>query len=283
MICNREVIESNRARNLEAVRSYISEWKSHLDLMGIWVIEPDARLFDSIAFSLLNKAYGLGNACALLIDGKFNDEAYGLSRSMIECALNLRYLTLDQNKTCLRSNNYFNFYFEEQTHFLTLLRRYVDDKDVLKKIEARAKCQGIGQQCKSAKPKNVSDWKALENRELKWWKIVSEKHPLDEELNPRCSIQELFSVEYRASSAMVHCSIRSLDNYFAVGSYAYKVGETHTNYDHSVEPLMLVVDCLYLAAQYALFGVYGVDYERDRFFDDLLDHTSKNLVYQRQS
>ncbi len=249
--------------------------------MGIWVIEPSGRLYDSIAFSLLNKAFRLSSACIRLVEGRFFDEAYGLSRSIFECALNLRYLTLDRDEICRRSSNYVDFFHAERVHFLALLRKHVADKTQLDLIELRVKEERIEALWGTGKPKRLTDWKTIEDREWNGWKIVSEKHPLDDELGRLCDIQKLYAVEWRASSAMVHCSIRSLDNTFAVGRFAFKAGENlTTHYDHSFEPLLVTVVCLFLSARYAL---YGANLEDNGVFDELIEKTSKKLRYKRQS
>jgi hypothetical protein len=269
------------ADNLQIVRDYIGEWKKSLDALGIWVIEPNARLYDSIAFSLLNKAFKLSKACVRLAEEGYTDEAYGISRSIFECALNLRYMTLNPEEICARTNNYLDFFHAEREHFLELLRKYLTDKAALNDIERRARAERIDSLWGNGRPKHVIDWKVIEGREWTGWKVVTEKHPLDDELNRRCALQRFYAVFWRASSAMVHCSVRSLDNNFAVGAFAFKVGEnTRTHYDHSFEPLLITVFCLYLTVRYALFGA-NIDSTEE--FDELIESTSKRLHYRKQS
>jgi hypothetical protein len=52
---NKQDPELVHSRNLAAVKEYLAGWKACLDNSGIWVIEPYSRLYDSIAFSTLNK------------------------------------------------------------------------------------------------------------------------------------------------------------------------------------------------------------------------------------
>ncbi|HEY1901429.1 MAG TPA: DUF5677 domain-containing protein [Terracidiphilus sp.] len=210
-----EVVHSE---NLAAVKDYLAGWKACLDSKGIWVIEPYARLYDSIAFSTLNKAYRLSQACLHLIDKGFSDEAYGLSRSVLECAINLRYLILNQDEIDLRSNNFLDFFHAERKHFLELCRTQIKDKDALARIETRAKSEGVDKRWSDPRKRRISDWKKLESHDWDGFKIVTQPHPLDADLNHRCQILRHYSTAYRASSAMVHCSIRALDNNFAVSN-----------------------------------------------------------------
>jgi uncharacterized protein (DUF433 family) len=75
------------AANLAVVQDYLVRWKSSVDIKGIYVIGPSGRTFDSIAFSILNKAYRLSQACIILLEAGYSDEAFGLARSLIECSL----------------------------------------------------------------------------------------------------------------------------------------------------------------------------------------------------
>jgi len=269
------------SQNLAAVKQYLAGWKACLDSSGIWVIEPNARLYDSIAFSMLNKAYRLSQACICLIEAGFSDEAYGLSRSVLECAINLRYLTLNREEIDLRSNNFLNFFHAERRHFLELCRKQIQDKDALERIESLAQVEGVDDSWPGPNIRRINDWKKIENRNWDGFKIVTETHPLDADLNGRCPILAHYSTAYRAASAMVHCSIRALDNTFAISNFPYKVAEgLKTNYDHRFEPLMTVVAGIYLSVSYALFGA-GLDRTED--FDMQFDTCCADLMYVKQS
>jgi hypothetical protein len=269
------------SQNLAAAKQYLAGWKACLDSRGIWVIEPYARLYDSIAFSTLNKAYRLSQACICLIEAGFPDEGYGLSRSVLECAINLRYLTLNREEIDSRSNNFLDFFHAERKHFLELCRNQIKDKDALDRIESLAKAERVDDRWSDPKKRRISDWKKIENRDWDGFKIVTETHPLDAELDSRCRILAHYSTAYRAASAMVHCSIRALDNTFAVSNFQYKVAEDLTTcYDHRFEPLMTVVSGLYLSVSYALFGAgLGRPEDLDRQFADFCS----KLVYLKQA
>jgi hypothetical protein len=190
-------------------------------------------------------------------------------------------MTLSPEEVCSRSNNYLDFFHAERLHFLELCRKYISDKTDLERIESKAKAEGIDSLWRRSTSKRISDWKAIEDQEWNGWKIANQKHPLDDELNPRCDIRKHFVVDWRASSAMVHCSIRSLDNNFAVSSFPFKVGERlAVHFDHSFEPLLIIVAGLFLSARYAL---YGANIEGGCVLDKLVDDTVKELRYSKQT
>jgi len=276
------------AGNLVVVREYLEQWKSAIDGMGIYVISPSGRTFDSIAFSLLNKAYRLSNACIALLEQGSPDEAFGLARSIIECSLNLRYMTLDPDKIGSRANDFVDFVFCEKKHFLEQCRKYLGPGPDLDAVEAFAKQEGIEERWASIVPgrmqvKNLplNDWKLIESNDWNGWKIATEPHPLDGRINKHDWIRRQFAADYRGSSAMVHCSIRALDNIFAEPGIPYKVGDNiETTFDHRFEPLMIIVTNLYLAARYTLFGA---NVEGPDCLDTLFEDASSKLEYVRQS
>lgn len=269
------------AENLETVKKYLDGWKANLDSLGIWVREPYACLFDAIAFSLLNKAFKLSLACLCLIEADFADEAYGLSRSVLECAINLRCLTLDPVEIEARAQNYLDFFHAERKYFLDLCRKEISDPNSLHRIESLAATERVDARWSDPRKRNISDWKKIEGRQWDLFKIVTEPHPLDAELEGNYPILAHYTTTYRAASVMVHCSIRALDNNFAVSPFPFRVADRLvTHYDHRNEPLVTITAGLHLAARYALFGV-GCD--RTEPFEDLAAVSASKLKYLKQS
>ena len=194
--------------NLAIVKDYVSQWKASIDVKGIYVISPTGRTFDCVGFSTLNKAYRLAMACFTLLEAGFSDEAFGLARSLIECGLNLRYMTMDAAKVDSRSNDYVDFAFCEKKHFLELCRQYFGPGKDLDAIESLNRQESIEGRWASivpdrARKKNIplNDWKRIEGDEWNGWKISSEAHPLDGEINRDGWIKKQFAAEYRGSSA----------------------------------------------------------------------------------
>jgi hypothetical protein len=242
--------------NLGVVQDYLKQWKSFIDAKGIYVISPSGRTFDCIAFSMLNKAYRLSKACIVLLVEGYSDEAFGMARSIIECSLNLRYMTLDREVIDSRSNNYVDFIFCEKKHFLEQCRKYLSPGKDLDAVEAFNDQEKIEERWASIVPTRMkaSNWNG--------WKIATDPHPLDYQINKGNWISRQYAADYRGCSAMVHCTIRSQDNIFAEPGIPYKVGDNiKTTFDHSFEPLIIIVTNLYLAARYTLYGAYGASCE----------------------
>jgi hypothetical protein len=286
------VSESNRdldfSKNLAIAKEYLAGWKSSVDAKGIYVVAPTGRTFDSIAFSLLNKVYRLSGACIAMLEAGYSDESFGMARSIIECSLNLRYMTLDRAKIDSRSNNYVDFFFSERKHFLELCRKYLGPGPDLDAVEAFAKVEEIEERWASLVPERMrvrnlalSDWKLAESADWTGWKIATASHPLDGEINNTDWIKRQYAADFRGGSAMVHCSIRALDNVFAEPRIPFKVGDNiETTFDHRFEPLIIIVTNLYLVARYAF---YGANVDGAEIFDKPFEEASSKLVYLRQS
>lgn len=273
--------------SLSVTRNYLAQWKRLIDSKGVWVIEPYIRLFDSIAFSNLNRAYRLSQACLVLIDAGHSDEAFAISRSIIECSLNLRYLTLDHAKIESRSKNYINFLYCEKKHFLEQCRKHLPHGENLNAIESFVAREGIETNwaatvSEKVKARNIplNDWKAIEGGEWSGWKIATETHPLDNEINEQNWIKRQFTADYRNCSAMVHCTIRSLENTVAKPGVRYKVSENlKTVVDHTDEPLIIIVTNLYLLVRYVF---YGCNVDGTEYFDQLFKDTSARLYLKQE-
>jgi hypothetical protein len=227
-------------------------------------------------------------ACIALLEAGYSDEAFGTARSIIECSLSLRYMTLDRGKIDSRSNDYVDFLFCEKKYFLEQCRKYLSPGADLDAVEAFAEREGIEDRWASIVPdrmrkKNLpfNDWKLIENSDWNGWKIATEPHPLDSQINHGDWIRRQYAGDYRGGSAMVHCSIRSLDNIFADSGIAFKVGENiKTTFDHRTEPLIIIVTNLYLMVRYTF---YGANVDGAECFDKPFEDASSKLVYLRQS
>jgi hypothetical protein len=73
-----------------------------------------------------------------LFDVQYFDEAYGISRSLVECAATLRYLTLDLDKERRGRRSYLDYFKPEKMYWLHQARSYGTDPQRLKDIEQYA-------------------------------------------------------------------------------------------------------------------------------------------------
>src|SRR5713226_2663906 len=85
------------------IRKYVRTMQAEVNRLRIIPRDATKYPFDGIALATLSKVFALSNACLRLLDARLPDEAHGLSRSLVECATNLRHLTADPNLQDKRS------------------------------------------------------------------------------------------------------------------------------------------------------------------------------------
>ena len=68
------------------------------EITSLRIVKREVRryAFDSLADEVLSKAFALAKSAIILIENDHGEEALGLCRSIVECALNLRWITSDR-------------------------------------------------------------------------------------------------------------------------------------------------------------------------------------------
>ena len=72
---------------IRLARNYVAKLEKVVSGMELFARNPKAAAFDSMALQCISKAFALVRASLLLIEKGFPDEAYGLARSLVECAV----------------------------------------------------------------------------------------------------------------------------------------------------------------------------------------------------
>ena len=81
---------STSIRNRRAVKRALRTIRSFADEKSYY---PRAHLFaDKVALGLLSKGITVAESVLLLVESGFPEEAFGLSRTLLEVALNLRFI-----------------------------------------------------------------------------------------------------------------------------------------------------------------------------------------------
>src|ERR1700761_5321902 len=78
--------------------------------------------FDQIALGIVAKAFQLSESCMRLMELQYIDEAYALSRSIVECAATLRYLTSKPEQQADRTKKYMEYFTAEKLYHLNRVR-----------------------------------------------------------------------------------------------------------------------------------------------------------------
>src|SRR5580698_9130649 len=80
---------------IKKVSRFIRVAESEINRLGIYPRNPSMYPFDLVGLATVSKAIALSKACLKLVSSGFPDEAYALSRSIVECANNLRFMTAE--------------------------------------------------------------------------------------------------------------------------------------------------------------------------------------------
>ncbi|HTD95822.1 MAG TPA: DUF5677 domain-containing protein [Edaphobacter sp.] len=255
----------------ELTRTYISNIRNAISELRIYPRTAKGCEFDHVALGLLSKAFRLSDACMTLVDAQFFDEAYGLSRSLVECAATLRHLTVGLDERDARTKKYVDSFYAEKVYWLHQARSSIKDPRRLQEIEQYAsgkKLEDFGIDPKQA----VKHWSGLSGF---LWKVNENEHPLDSPANPLKLRKSAYAVDYHQTSQYVHCSIWSLWNYYPDTKETYVPNCRAQRYDLNAQMVLFTtIKYLHTCCGYVLFGL-GID--RPSQLDQLLSSFEDEL------
>lgn len=238
------------SKQINLIRQYISDVGAVVNGLEIIPRDKFTYAFDSIALEVLSKSFALAEACLILLDAGSPDEAYGLSRSLVECAINLRYLTQDLAKLDERTDAFKNHELAEKRYWLHYALEQSVGKPEEQDIKDYAKQLGITPDTKAA----TLPWSGVRGFV---WQVMAGDHPLDGPA-PKAKVPA-YAVDYHQTSSYVHCSQPALDNYFPKEGAPFSISPSSGDYDQpSQKVLFIAVVYLHSSICYALYGL-GVD------------------------
>jgi len=236
-------------------RTYISSIRNVITELKIYPRAVKEYEFDHVALGLLSKAFRLSEACLTLFDAQYFDEAYGLSRSLVECAVTLRHLTMSSEEREARTKRYLDYFKAEKVYWLHQARSYGTDSQRLKDIEqyaSKKKFEDFGVGPKQA----VKHWSGLSGFS---WKVTECEHPLDSPSNTQEKRKRDYVVDYHQTSQYVHCSIWSLLNYCPDTKEPYAAKYCAERFDLNSQLVLVIIgNYLHVCCGYALYGL-GID------------------------
>lgn len=108
----------NVSDDIEKVQAYITEASKQINALSIIPRRVSIYTFDTVALEIISKAFSLSNACLTLLAAGFPDEALGLSRSLVECSLTLRYLTVEPDTQESKTQRFAEYDERSQPYWL---------------------------------------------------------------------------------------------------------------------------------------------------------------------
>jgi hypothetical protein len=242
-----------RKEQVDEVRSYLKKMRGLIKDLSVYPRCAERYIFDHVVLGTLSKAFSLADAALVLIDNRHPEEAFGLSRSLVECTLNLRYLTQDRSEQAARAMAFATFYFKERQYWLAQAQvLFKNDPEALGEFDKYARDNGIVADEKSA----ARHWSGKTSFT---WLAVSEDHPLDGPLNKISHRKIDFEIGYHQTSAYVHGSFHAIESFFPdeQAIYAPRL-VSDGDEQQGQKALFTIVRYVHQAVRYAIFGM-GID------------------------
>src|ERR1700722_8610000 len=207
---------------------------------------------DSIALGMVSKSFALARACITLLKTDFPEEAYGLSRSVVECALILRYITSDPDFQSQRAAKFVGFSKDFKNYWLHFARQAYAGKPEEDEIERYAKRYKLtGDPSKAQK-----HWSELRGFT---WNAQNLNHPLDGTTFDKDFKVKSYAVDYFQTSQYVHCSQPALDDYVPSEGKPFIVScSSDLEINAGQRVLYILLSNLHAIVGYALYSL-GID------------------------
>jgi hypothetical protein len=190
------------------LRAYLAAMRLAIQDIAIYPRNSDRYIFDAVTFGLLSKVFSLADAVAVLVENQHPEEGFGLVRTLVECTLNLRYLTKDPAQYEACAQRFAKFYFTEAGYWLhQMLEYFKDDPRMITKLKENAQKQKI-----TADKRFPGHWSGEKNLTL--WRVAIEEHPFDRALFTRRHRQADFEAGYFRTSPYVHGSHDAIYSFY---------------------------------------------------------------------
>ena len=205
--------------------------------------------FDLIGVEAISKAFALIRAASLLISNGYHDEALGLMRTLIELAMNLRYLTAERESLGQRATTFLRFAQTDKNLWSYWLRETHSDGTDWARLKIKAEKMGHT-------PDGISAHRHWSGIDQFVRKISEIDHPLDKPEHTLFVKKLQRTTDYYRAGCYVHASQPGLDNYADIHAEKLSPKPAGARYGGVIESV-LVIGFTYLPAviNYVLFGM----------------------------
>lgn len=234
---------------IERVRAYVSCAEQQVNALRIYPRTLPRYPFDTIALEFVSKAFALSKACLILLSSSLPDEAFGLSRSLVECAVNLRYLTREPSELNRRTDEFITYLKADKAYWMYYALQDASSAEKESKIREHGKELGV-----DPDPKLVrGHWSGSRSFV---WETATQDHPLDSPGTSDWFRKSMYAINYHHTSSFVHCSQPALDNYYPNEGMPFCVSVSSGNvYRRGPSTLFVLLCSLHEVIAYALFGM----------------------------
>lgn len=154
---NRRKLTLAYKSEIRRVRALLRRLTDFIDQQEIW---PRRTLYlDIIILALFSKSIRVGQAVCTLVANGFDDEAFGLGRTLVDIALSVRYISNGEGFD--RSRRYAEFFAKDHEQWTKLIQKYYPNQplhfgpqhttmlELAKKFRSPHQWTGLGDQTKA--------------------------------------------------------------------------------------------------------------------------------------
>ncbi|MGI9103646.1 MAG: DUF5677 domain-containing protein [Terriglobales bacterium] len=237
---------AEKRSEVRKVRSYIKTAGNVINDLGIYARVEQRYPFDVIALATISKVLALARACLALCED-FPDEAYGLTRSIVECATNLRFLTSDVDLQDSRTREFVKYALADKAFWAyNALQQFAGRPEEVE-IREYLEREGITPDPKAAR----RHWSGVSGF---IWDVMIVDHPLDGPVTQALR-KTSYAIDYFQTSGFVHCSLPAIDNYFVDSNTRYRISRSSELHETFQSTLFLVLIYVHTAIAYSFFGM----------------------------
>lgn len=260
-------------KEVNGVRAYMQALQKEIAGLKVYPRTFDRYPFDHVGLAFVSKAFSISNALLALLECGFADEAFGLSRSLMECALTLRFLTQDESKLNQRTLDYSRFEIKDKQYWMHYALQLAAGETMEQKIRDRGKQFDLTEDAKGAQ----KHWSGKDGFA---WKVNLDDHPLDNATSTELVKKSTYAVEYHGTSSYVHCYSPALNNFLPSKRTPFEIRESTGEWHNSSQvALFILLSYLHSCVAYALFGM---NLERPQRMNALFSDTLRMLLPYRK-
>jgi|SRR6202789_1998506 len=250
-------------KEMAKVARFVRAAEAEINAMGIMPREPYKFPFDLVGLATLSKAFALSNACLKLLRSNQPDEAYALSRSVVECAANLRYMTEKPDTQDVRVRKFVNHHKADKAYWAHYCLEIYAGRPEEQEMRDYMQREGITPDTKPAS----RHWSG--ERGFVWDTMIVD-HPLDGPTTEKHKKMS-YASDYFQTSSFVHCSLPAIDNHAVEEATPFKLS-TSSGHHQTMQPtLFTILIYLHSTICYAMYGMNSESPKTAKMFQRTLN------------
>jgi Family of unknown function (DUF5677) len=258
---------AEKRKEITKVNRFVKAAEKAINAMEIIPRDPWKFPFEIVALANVSKAFALAKACLVLLRSDSPDEAFGLSRSIVECSNNLRYMTEKSGEQDKRVRAFVKQHTADKAFWAHYCLELFSGKPEEQDIRDYMKQEGITPDTKPAS----NHWSGERGF---IWKTTIQDHPLDGAATLKHR-KISHAADYFQTSTFVHCSLPAIDNYAVDEGKPFRISTTSGLHETTQSTLYTILIYLYSTIRYALFGMNTDSPRITKMFNRLLVNSMK--------